>query len=501
MSASALPLSTAGLPPIPAEPPVRLLPLLAGLMGLVVAFDVCFWRVQGFGLSVGVFFLVAAGIILALRPSPRRARTSLLLALIGGAAFAALMETGFSNVVVFLALTVALAGDGHFFAIGSAWGRGLAQLIALARAPGRPFWLVGQFARASVGGGLGAVGNLAAVVALSLPALVLAWIFGLLLASGNEVFGHWVTSFFDWLWKHLALDLDPLRIFLWLFIALVMLPLLRPVRVSDRWWAWTLRLPRWPELVPARPAFFSSALTLATLNLLFLAANGADALYLWHGNVLPPGVSYSGYVHEGTETLTVAVLLSALVLVAVFQQASAVTGRPVLRGLALAWIGQNLFLIVSVALRLKLYIEAYDMTISRLGVLIFLALVTAGYGMLTIKITREKSLSWLLGGCVLAVFATFYLTQFLNLAGWSADYNVAAWRKNPSRQLDTGYLQRLGPPAWPALRQAHDAAPTDRCIEAAFDQSSDDLGCSRLNSCTWRQFSLRAWLNRNAVAP
>ncbi len=489
------------LPPIPGEPPVRLLPLLAGLAASVAMFDLCFWHIPAFGLSTPVFFLAAAGIILALRPSPRwTATTPVILALLGGAASAAVVETSFSNALVFLALLPVLAGDGHFFATGSAWGRTLAQLVALARAPGRPFWLAAQLARASKAQGLGAVGGVVTVAVLSLPALVLVVVFGLLLANGNAVFGNWVNLFFNWLWANFSFDLDPLRIFLWVVVAFVMLPLLRPVRVTDVWWAWTLRLPRWPEIVPARPAFFSSALTLATLNLLFLAANGADALYLWQGNVLPAGLTYSGYVHSGTETLTLTVLLSALVLVTIFQQASTVTRRPLLRGLALVWIGQNLFLIVSVTLRLKLYIEAYDMTISRLGVLIFLALVTAGYGLLTIKITREKSLSWLLGGCLLAVFATFYLTQFLNLAGWSADYNVAQWEKDRSRQLDAVYLQRLGPAAWPALRQARDAAPDNPHLEMALNRARGRLDRAQCSPGTWRQFSLLAWLNRNALA-
>jgi hypothetical protein len=157
---------------------------------------------------------------------------------------------------------------------------------------------------------------------------------------------------------------------------------------------------------------------------------------------------------------------------------------------------------LSVALRLKLYIEAYDMTVARLSVIIFLVLVAVGYALLTIKIMREKSLSWLVGGCILAVFATFYITQFLDLAGWSANYNVARWEKNRTRKLDVEYLHELGPAAWPALHRAHDE---DGSVQIISDSPRENtpprsfVSRAAFDSRHWREFSLRAWLNRRAL--
>jgi hypothetical protein len=279
--------------------------------------------------------------------------------------------------------------------------------------------------------------------------------------------------------------------------------LLRPVQVSAWWWRWTHQLPRLPEVVPGRFAAAGSALILAALNVLFLAANAADALFLWTGRALPAGVTYSQYVHHGVNALIATALLSAFLLTAIFQQAPGVAQRRGLKALALLWIAQNFFLILSVVLRLKLYIEAYDMTVSRLGVIIFLVLVGAGFGLLTVKIVRDKSLSWLVGGGVLAIFATFYITQFLDLAGWTANYNVAQWEKNPGRQLDTCYLEDLGPAAWPAIYRAE--VTTTRWSSTAEDAlktsrlREDDIPRTQLASAHWREFSLRAWLNRWAL--
>ena len=352
------------------------------------------------------------------------------------------------------------------------------------------------------GRGLGWTGGLIGGCLLAIPALVLALIFGSLLASGNAVFGNWTNNFFDWFWKELESYFDFGRIVTWIFVAFLILPLLRPAQVSTWWWKWMERLPRLPQIIPDRAALFSSGLVLVVLNLLFLIANITDALFLWSGRELPIGVTYSGYVHHGVESLIVTAVLSALVLTTIFQQALNVAQRRELKVLGLIWIAQNLFLLLSVALRLKLYIEAYDMTVTRLSVMIFLALVALGYALLTVKIMSEKSLSWLLAGCILAVFATFYLSQFMDLAGWSANYNVARFEEKSARNLDFNYLVELGPPAWPALRQACGLLPNDPSFSGEWREAKDketNQPLAEFDSKHWREFSLRAWLNRWAL--
>ena len=332
---------------------------------------------------------------------------------------------------------------------------------------------------------------------MTVPALILALIFGSLLANGNAVFGNWTQSFFDWFWKELDQLLNIGRIFLWFVAAFLVLPLLRPARFQAWWWSWTQRLPRLPEILPTKAALFSSGLVLVVLNLLFLIANSADALFLWSNQSLPKGVTYSEFVHNGVNSLITTVILSALVLTGIFQQALSVAQRRELKILGILWIAQNLFLLLSVILRLKLYIEAYDMTVLRLSVIIFLALVAVGYALLTIKIVNDRSLSWLIGGCVLAVFATFYITQFLDLAGWSANYNVARWEKDRSHHLDVAYLYSLGPEAWPAVRQAFEIDPSAVVIQN--EQESMGMTPIKFNADHWREFSLRAWMNRWAL--
>ena len=474
------------------------------LLVAVAIWDICFWKIDTAGFSVALFFVLLAGTILVSRENLRvKPTTWLLLLLLLGAAWAAVLETCITNTCVLLTLTVALAGDTYFNEVDSRWGRVLSQVVAMIRAPGRVFWLGARLAEAGVRGEMGWTGGLLGGCLLALPALFLAVVFGSLLSTGNAVFGSWTNSFCNWFWKELALCLDPERIVFWLFAAFLTLPLLRPVQVREWWWKWTERLPRLPEIIPTRAAFFSSAMILVVLNLLFLVANIADAMFLWNGQPMPPGVEYKMYVHEGVNALITTVMLTAVVLTGIFQQSLNVAQRRELKALAFVWIAQNLFLILSVALRIKYYIVAYELTVARLGVIIFLILVASGFVLLTIKIIREKSLSWLIGGCLLAVFVTFYITQFLDLEGWSANYNIATWEKDRTRSLDYYYLYGYGPSGWPAMRRAHEVDPTIAVLNAnaqsGLPVTTQTVHQAEFDSKHWREFSLRAWMNRWAL--
>jgi hypothetical protein len=503
---AALPLPTSEFAPAPRvnlEPPVRLPRLLLGLALAVAIFDLCFWGASALGFSLAVFSVSLAGIILGNRESAGKRKTIvLLLALLVGAAVAATFETGVTNTLVLLILIVVLAGESFFTETESPWGRWLSQVVALVLAPGRVFWLAARLMEAAFSGGIGWTGGLIGGCLLAIPALVLALIFGSLLATGNAVFGSWTNTFFDWFWKELMLYLNPARIIMWLFVAFFILPLLRPAHVSALWWKWTENLPRLPELLPTRAALFSSGLVLVVLNLLFLVSNIADALFLWSGQALPAGVDYKAYVHEGVNALIVTVILSAIVLTTIFQQALKVVERRELKILAYAWIVQNLFLIFSVTEKLRRYIVNYEMTVARLSTIIFLILVSVGFILLTIKIARDRSISWLIGGCVIAVFVTFYITQFLDLAGWSANYNVAVMEKDPGHIFDSKTMCQWGADVWPALRRAHKLAPANPDITAAWQAahtSSDYTDQSGVAWQHWRELSLRAYLNRWAL--
>ncbi len=486
-------------PAVP-EPPAHLPRLLLSLAVVVALFDVCFWDAKAAGFSVAVFFAGLTGLILLNRTALRgRGTIPLLVALMLGAIVATVIEPSVSNSCALFMLLVALAGETYFTDVESSWGRWLSLMVAWLRAPGRLIWLFGELATLAFRNRFGGLGTVAGGILLALPALFLALVFGSLLADGNAVFSSWADKVFSWILDELALILNPGRIVLWCFVILVSLPLLRPVMVSRGWWEWTQRLPQFPEVLPTRGAVYCSGLILVVLNLLFLVANTADAFYLWTGAAIPAGVDYKTYVHEGVNSLIVSVILSAIVMAVIFQQASTVSQRQLLKGMAYLWIIQNIVLLVSVAERVRRYIVYYQLTPLRLGCLIFLILVAVGFVLLTVKIAKGRSLSWLIGGCILSIFGTFYITQFLDLAGWSSNYNATRFEIDKAKLFDTKTMCRYGAPVWPGLARAHAAQPTDTMISDAILQERQGADY-RLQSGQswqyWREFTLRAWWNR-----
>ena len=494
-------------PPVAKEPPHSLPRILLGLIFIVAMFDLCFWGVDSMGLSVAVFVPMLAVAILVNRVNPWRRSTLVIVALLAGACWAAAIETGTTNTVALLVLVLALAGDSYFDRNDPAWSRWYTQLLALAFAPGRVFWLGVRLVEAVFGPASGSATRAVTGVLLAIPALVLALVFGSLLSSGNAVFGAWTGNAVSWLWNEFLSLFNFGRIVMWLFVALIALPLLRPARFGASWWRWIPNLPRLPELIPNNGAIFSSALVLVVLNIMFGVANLADAMFLWSGAPLPAGVEYKTYVHGGFDTLICTVILTALVLTAMFQQPVSVARSRPLKALALIWVAQNVFLIASCALRVQGYVVEGQLTVLRLSCFIFLVLVAAGFAVLTVKILHERSIAWLIGRCILAVFVTFYITQFLDLAGYAENYNVARMAREPGYRIDTWKLYEAGADGWPAARRAHELDSTIAVLNNADGAWSNDKGpetvstvyLAKFDAKHWREFSLRAWWNRGAL--
>jgi hypothetical protein len=483
--------------PRPAEPAPALGRILGGTAFIVAVFDFCFWHLDDTpGSSVAVFFAAVAAIIGFNRLGrPLRFTGRLILLLLAASLLETVVETGFTNAITLIILIVAWAGETYFTSRSSFWHRLIAQASALAIAPGRLLWLGLALINISVTSRSTFLNRSAKGVLIVLPSLLLVLIFGSLLSAGNLIFSVWTHDFFDWIWTHFSFVPEPMRIMVWVIIATPALALLYPSESWKRPLQVLEKAGRWPDLLPQGAAFLSSALVLGTMNLLFLIANIADALFLWSGGNLTGGATYSDLVHHGVNALTFTVLLSALVLTSIFQQALPVARRRELKILAFFWIVQNLFLLLSVGLRLKLYMDAYDVSVERLGVIIFLVLVAAGYALLAVKISRDKSLWWLIGGCLFAIFVTFFITQFLNLGGWAANTNEARWERDRSRHLDVNYLYDLGPAAWLALARAEKLGG----IAPKLWEKELNLDFRTNEQEQWREFSLRAHRNRAEV--
>jgi hypothetical protein len=233
--------------------------------------------------------------------------------------------------------------------------------------------------------------------------------------------------------------------------------------------------------------------SLILFNGLFALQTGLDLAYLWAGATLPNGMSHAEYAHRGAYPLIVTALLAAgFVLIAMRPGGPAVRSR-LIRPLVLAWIAQNILLVISAIFRLDLYVAAFSLTYLRLAAFIWMGLVAAGLLLILIQIVMGKSNSWLINANAATLAVVLYGCCFINAPWLVATYNVEHCREvgGTGPTLDLKYLASLGPQTLPPIEAHMKEFPDTLLISLAtrLDSNRDYLA----RPGNWRAWGFRAW--------
>ena len=460
--------------PIPATPPAlaegeRLRPTLLAAGALTVLGDFLLWNHTP-GLALAIYCAVVAVAMLVRRGrAALQARVLVPAALLLASAVQTAVEMSFTNLAVITALFAILMGELCFPQLRAGWARWSESFIAWLAGMGRWAWVVGALNEQppSKPGTQRKVGeNFARLFRIGLPAVVLLTVFAVVFSSGNRIFaeylGRFGGRFQDWF---LSFDFSILRILFWIFLATLSLVFIRPRTGAAVPRAWAQSLGEWRRS-DAGVAFWQSVMILFALNALFFAVNTIDVVYLWMHTAVPEGMNGKQFLHEGVNSLITATVLAGIVLSVLFQQSGEVTQSRALKGLAFAWIAQNLVLIAGVYFRLKLYVDTEEMTAKRVYVACFLLLVTLGFIFLCAHVRRGRGASRLIWRNTVATFVLFFVLQFLDVIGWVCRYNV---ERGPKRGEGPGfniaYQLNLGPNAWPVLLRAAETLPAGEVRE------------------------------------
>ena len=317
--------------------------------------------------------------------------------------------------------------------------------------------------------------------------------------------------------------LDPLRVFIWAVVATVAWPVLMPRLLpwsTAGQWQGPLR-PRPESLLFGAIAMRNS---LIVFNALFAVQTAMDLLFLWGGVRLPDGLTYADYAHRGAYPLiATAILAGAFVLVAMRRNGPGEKSE-LIRTLVFAWIAQNVWLVISSILRLKLYVEAYGLTEMRIAAGVWMALVAVGLMLIVAKIVGERTNRWLVMANLTALMLILWGVSFLNIPAVIAKFNVEhsyeVTGTGEGMRLDEHYMGDLGPQVIPALdeflRTAKYAdADQIKSIGILRDNLADtlihrDIGRGYSwsepvpvdwQSWTWRDERLRQYLKGQVFAP
>jgi hypothetical protein len=190
------------------------------------------------------------------------------------------------------------------------------------------------------------------------------------------------------------------------------------------------------------------ATSLVLFNVLFLAQNAMDVLFIWSGSALPEGMTYAEYAHRGAYPLMITALLAAFFILVAFKAETTSSKR--VQVLVYAWVAQNIFLVSSSIARLVGYIAEYQLTYLRVAALIWMVLVAAGLLLILARIRFKHSNRWLVNRNAVMLYATLYLCCFINFGGMIASYNLT--KPQEGRMPDLVYLSNsVGVAALPAL--------------------------------------------------
>ncbi len=185
---------------------------------------------------------------------------------------------------------------------------------------------------------------------------------------------------------------------------------------------------------------------LVLLNLLLFVFNAMDISYVL-GATLPEGVSHSEYVHQGVYTLIISIVLAILIIIYFFRGNLNFYRRNVtLLTLTYVWIAQNTILALGIAYKNSLYIEEYSLTYKRIGVFVYLFLVTSGLLTTYIK-TRQKKNHWYL--LRKNTWIAYLLLVAMSFVDW--DYVITKVNLTKNGDIDYSYLLKLSDSGLPLL--------------------------------------------------
>jgi len=437
-----------------AVPEVRLRDVLA-LVVLAAIADACLYARPGGAGAAVLVLATGTGLLLLAR---RRPAFPMLFLLLLPVAAMLMWNASWLTVLVaamtILALALKLArADAHVTGIIK-----LAPLAALAA----PISLVDHLARLFQGRSgsrtKSAPDQSASPLRIFLIPISVSVAFAAIFVAANPVLEKVSTD----LWSRVDYCLEPLwkdvtfgRVCSWvgwlLLFALLLRPFMKPSPVGKR--AEDGEQVQPPDGWESTRADFATAFgTLVCVNVLFLAFNGMDSIYLYFKADLPEGVAWSEYAHRGCFWLTLALALSTVVIDGIFGSSMTFHARSrVLRVGAYVWAFQNLILAVGTFRRLQMYVNYNGLTRLRVTGICGILLVLTGLGVMVWKVARDRNFLWLIRRYLLSSWAALALLALTptDLLCWG--HNVKQIAGGNPRPLALLTNQKTSSEAYPPL--------------------------------------------------
>jgi len=235
------------------------------------------------------------------------------------------------------------------------------------------------------------------------------------------------------------------------------------------------------QLITLPNLIFTGVLLLVLLNLLLATVNGLDIYYLSFLRATPPGITLSQYLHNGTNSLIVSIILAVCVILYYFRgYLNFFENNKLIKYLAYIWIAQNIILVVSTAFRNTIYISDYGLTHKRIGVYVYLLLCIAGLVTTFVKISLQKNNWFLFRKNAWIVYTLMIVSCPFDWDTIITGFNKSRFQADKTMEIDQRYLANLGYTNLAQLFQYY--IVEDKTLKAQTDSTQNEMRSSSISS-------------------
>lgn len=198
------------------------------------------------------------------------------------------------------------------------------------------------------------------------------------------------------------------------------------------------------KLITIPGLVYTGVLLLILLNVLLAAVNSVDIYYLGIAHRIPAGITFSQYLHNGTNSLIASIILAIAIILFYFRgYLNFYENNRLLKSLSFVWIIQNIILVISTAYRNTAYISNYGLTHKRIGVYVYLILCVVGLITTFIKISHKKN-NWFLFRKNAWIFYGFMIIACpFDWDSIITTFDINRFQKDNTMEIDQRYLAQL----------------------------------------------------------
>ncbi len=240
---------------------------------------------------------------------------------------------------------------------------------------------------------------------------------------------------------------------------------------------------------------------LIMLNSLLVLVLVVDTSYFSGLYKLSSEVSHSAAVHQGIDALIFSIVLAVAIILFFFKgRLNFISNNNTVKYLALAWVVQNVVLVLFTGLKNVEYVQEYFLTYKRIGVFVYLLCCIVGLVYTFLKIYDVKSNWFLVRRVGWSLYALSIFTPLVNWDAFIINYNFSAAHSEPTH-LDMNYMLSLPRVNYPLIKNHL----------KTYNGEIDQLVLTKLDDITqnkkyfdvsdWRSFNMRKYYAFKTITP